>query len=142
MHTIKNIGMKAKHVFGASMIMFFLLSGVAAQTSKTDGFTPLALTPGLPAGSYPLSGFENVNLFNGSLNFHLPLFAAGGRGGATHVGMLAIEQHWRVTRFDTGGSTFQWASWGSVRRPHLRDAASFGACAGRLVRWCAGRWWC
>jgi len=41
-------------------------------TSNTDGSTPLSLTPGAPAGSFALSGFDNVNLFNGNLNFHLP----------------------------------------------------------------------
>jgi hypothetical protein len=31
--------------------------------------TPFAEEPGAPVGSYPLSGFDNVNLFNGALEF-------------------------------------------------------------------------
>ena len=45
-----------------------------AQTTKpTDGATPLGLQAGTPAGAYSLSGFDNVNLYNGSLSFALPL---------------------------------------------------------------------
>lgn len=32
---------------------------------------------GSPAGSYALSEFDNVNLFNGALNFNLPLLKIG-----------------------------------------------------------------
>src|SRR5712692_4266958 len=39
-----------------------------AQTSATDGTTPAALAAGAPAGSYSLSDFERINLFNGNLN--------------------------------------------------------------------------
>jgi len=60
--------------------------------------TPLALTPGAPAGSYALSGFDNINLFNGHLNFHLPLLTVNGRGGARSQLTLAIERMWRVER--------------------------------------------
>ena len=44
-----------------------------AQSSATDGATPAVLQPGAPAGSYALSGLDNVNLYNGNLNFRLPL---------------------------------------------------------------------
>jgi len=40
----------------------------AQARSPADGFTPLAMTPGAPSGSFALSGFENVNLFNGNLS--------------------------------------------------------------------------
>lgn len=65
-------------------------------TSVTDGSTPSALTPGAPAGSYPLSDFESVNLYNGNLNFALPLLRTGGRGSVGAAVMLKIEQHWRI----------------------------------------------
>src|SRR5262245_1613217 len=48
-------------------------------------YTPLPETPGAPAGSYPLSGFDNVNLFNGHMNFQLPLMQIGGRGRAGYT---------------------------------------------------------
>ncbi len=82
------------------MALLFLTSGgAAAQTgtrSATDGTTPPGMTPGAPAGSYALSGFENVNLYNGHLNFSLPLLRVGGRGSAGHAITLPIERHWRV----------------------------------------------
>jgi len=70
---------------------------VQASTSSTDGQTPLALQPGAPAGSYALSGFDNVNLFNGSLNFRLLLAALSGRGAAGYGMTLPIESKWRVS---------------------------------------------
>lgn len=71
-------------------------AGAASAQSDTDGTTPSGLAPGSPAGAYPLSGFEDVNLFNGNLNFHLPLVTAGGRGGARHAMTLPIDQRWTV----------------------------------------------
>ena len=83
----------------AVVILFVCLSMdlAKASTSSTDGQTPLALQPGAPAGSYALSGFDNVNLFNGSLNFRLLLAAMSGRGGAGDALMLPIERKWRVS---------------------------------------------
>jgi RHS repeat-associated protein len=59
-----------------------------------DGFTPVEMAPGAPVGSFPLSGFENVNLYSGNLNFHLPLLRMEGRGEAAYTTSLAIERHW------------------------------------------------
>lgn len=76
-----------------------LLAAPCAQaqtTSVTDGSTPSALTPGAPAGSYPLSDFESINLYNGNLNFALPLLRVGGRGAVDASVTLKIERHWRV----------------------------------------------
>src|SRR5438477_5686452 len=83
-------------LFGTTLLLVIIVSCACAQTSSTDGMTPLSLTPGSPTGSYPLSGFDNINLFNGSLNFHFPLFHVGGRGEAQYTMMLPIENHWRV----------------------------------------------
>ena len=38
-------------------------------------YTPLTEQPGAPAESYPLSGFDNVNLFNGHLSFSFAIDA-------------------------------------------------------------------
>lgn len=75
-----------------------LFSSVFGQstTSSTDGTTPLSLQPGTPAGSYALNGFDTINLFNGNLDFHLPLVQVDSRGGADVPMFLSIEQHWRV----------------------------------------------
>src|SRR5215212_3473458 len=82
----------------AAALAFALSSAAlsAAQTSVTDGMTPTGLAPGSPAGSYPLSGFESVNLFNCNLSFRLPLLRAGGRGAAGFAATLPVEQKWVV----------------------------------------------
>lgn len=82
-------------------LMLVLSASAFAQynsttTSLTDSHTPTAIAPGTPAGSYALSGFDNINLFNGHLNFSLPLLNVGGRGEAGYTITLPIEQTWRV----------------------------------------------
>ena len=70
---------------------------ITTTTSVTDGRTPSALQPGSPAGSYPLSGFDNINLYNGNLNFRLPLLQIGGRGSAQMKMMLALNlKGWHI----------------------------------------------
>jgi len=70
---------------------------VLAQTSQTDGSTPAGLQRGGPAGSYQLSGFDNVNLYNGNLSFNLPLMSIGGRGAASSGLTLSINsKRWHV----------------------------------------------
>lgn len=72
-------------------------NGQTTTTSVTDGRTPSGLQPGSPVGSYPLSGFDNVNLYNGNLNFRLPLLQVGGRGSAQMRMMLALNlKSWRI----------------------------------------------
>jgi len=81
------------------LLLLLLASGVNAQseTSSTDGATPLGNAPGAPAGSYALSGFDSVNLYNGHLNFLLPLLQVGGRGSAQVAMMLPVKPNsWRV----------------------------------------------
>ena len=88
-------------VFGAFIV---LLNGVAAAqtTSAIDGSTPLGISPGSPSGSYALSGFGNVNVFNGNLNFHLPLVRINGRGKAESVSLLEIDTKWTVNHRPVG----------------------------------------
>ncbi|HEX5884269.1 MAG TPA: hypothetical protein VFY67_06970, partial [Pyrinomonadaceae bacterium] len=69
---------------------------VRSSTSATDGATPSALQPGAPAGSYALSGLDNINLFNGNLNFRLPLAAIIGRGEIGSSVTIPFERKWRV----------------------------------------------
>jgi len=59
--------------------------------------TPSGITPGAPAGSYDLSGMESINLFNGNLDFHLPLLSLDGRGSAVRSMMVSLNtKKWRV----------------------------------------------
>ena len=80
------------------LLVFFINTTWAQTISLTDGATPLGITTGAPAGSYALSGLDNINLFNGSINFSIPLLQVGVRGGAGYTMMLPIEQRWRVER--------------------------------------------
>lgn len=97
----------------------FLSQASAQATNPTQGFTPSGLKPGAPAGSYGLSGFDNINLYNGNLNFRLPLLGIGGRGGAKMQMMIAIDSvRWTVDK-DSGAD---WESftpnpnwWGGLR---------------------------
>src|SRR5947207_1015888 len=74
-----------------------MLISVSGQTkSDYDGTTPSGLTQGAPAGSYALSDFDNINLYNGTINFHLPLLKIGGRGSSGYASTLTIEKHWNV----------------------------------------------
>src|SRR5215208_5135310 len=95
--------------FAAFLILSTLWPGASygQQTSTTDSMTPTGMAPGAPAGSYTLSGFDNINVFSGSLNFRLPLLTIGGRGTAGYTMTLPIEQKWIVKRGQTtaGGWT-------------------------------------
>src|SRR5713226_9564998 len=86
------------------VFLYFAAAVCVRSQSVTDGTTPGALTPGAPAGSYALSGFDNVNLFNGNLNFNLPLDIVGGRGGVRVPISLFFERHWRVERSIANGN--------------------------------------
>ena len=84
-----------------SSLCFFILLLMAVhagviRADSTDGSTPLALQPGTPAGSYALSDLDNINPYNGSLNFRLPLLSISGRGKAGYTMTLPIEQKWRI----------------------------------------------
>jgi RHS repeat-associated protein len=89
-------GVYFRNLFLSGVLIVLTPFLVLAQKTITDGSTPLGLSPGAPSGSYSLSGFENVNAYNGSLNFHLPLLQLGGRGAAGFTMTLALEQHWRT----------------------------------------------
>jgi len=80
----------------AFWFLFIALRATTSRADSTDGSTPLALQPGAPAGSYALSQLDNINPYNGSLNFRLPLLNINGRGGAGYTMTLPLEQKWRI----------------------------------------------
>jgi RHS repeat-associated protein len=85
------------------LLVFVLLSlsssSIVAQNPGDNG-TPLALAPGSPEGSYALSGFESVNLYNGNLSVSFPALKVGGRGTAGYELQIPIEQKWMVNKED------------------------------------------
>ena len=96
--------MPYRNLIWALLALVIFVETATAQSSTTthptDGSTPLGMAPGAPAGSYPLSGFDNVNLYSGNLSFSLPLMQVGGRGEAGYTMRLAIDQRWEI-RHDT-----------------------------------------
>jgi len=92
------LNLSMPRVIANSFAILLLLVSHAApvHADSTDGKTPLALQPGTPAGSYALSDFDNINPYNGALNFQLPLMSIGGRGAAGYTMTLPIEQKWRI----------------------------------------------
>lgn len=79
------------HKLLALLMLFSLRAFVHADqpSSSTQG--------GRPAGSYDLSDFDNVNLFNGNLNFRLPLLRISGRGEAGFTIPYVIENRWTTS---------------------------------------------
>ena len=91
------------------LIVFLVLVSVgqnirAQQLSAIDGVTPAGIAPGSPAGSYPLSGFEHYNPFNGALNPAIPLYHVGGRGEAGFDLVWNFQQTWVAAKRYGGAS--------------------------------------
>lgn len=98
-----------RSLIAALLFIVCVSIGVRAQGS-TDGTTPLGLSPGSPSGTYPLSDFDGVNLYNGSLNFRLPVYNVAGRGGAAYPITLKVDKKWTVQRhFEPGVGYFYYA---------------------------------
>lgn len=70
----------------------------AQITSSTDLATPSALASGTPPlGSFGGSGFDKVNLYNGNVNFSIPVASLGGRNGLGVTLTLSYNSKvWRV----------------------------------------------
>src|SRR6185503_4218662 len=97
-------------IVGLVFVFTMCLTISANAQSSTDGTTPLALTPGSPTGTYALSAFDVVNLYNGSLNFRLPIYQIAGRGGAAYTITLQVQKKWTVAReFEPGVGYFYYA---------------------------------
>jgi YD repeat-containing protein len=82
------------------LFLISLMPLTALAQPNYDASTPPGMSRGTPAGSYPLTDFDNVNLFNGHMNFHLPLMGIGGRGSSGYQMMLPIEQVWTAQVWD------------------------------------------
>lgn len=79
--------------------VFLLCSGRAFpqdNLSISDATTPPGIASGAQLGSFPLSGFESVNLFSGALNFSLPVLTVWGRGEASYPITVPVENRWEV----------------------------------------------
>ena len=83
------------------VIVIMALSLMVTVTSAMAQSSGPSVEPGSPAGSYALNGMEQVNYFNGKLNFTLPFIHVMGRGEAQQTMVLNIERQW-VTKWLNG----------------------------------------
>jgi RHS repeat-associated protein len=94
-------------LFRAVFALAFIVAaaGSARVEAQKTATAPPNQAAGAPAGSYPLSGFEQVNLFSGNLNFNLPLAEVGGRGGVKVPISLSTNSSgkWGLSRFGVTG---------------------------------------
>jgi RHS repeat-associated protein len=84
------------------VLLLSQIVGRAAAQSSLGGPLPSALKPGSPAGSYE-SSMDTINLFNGHLNFRMPLITIGGRGDAGLPLVFALNPQWGVVKEFTPG---------------------------------------
>jgi RHS repeat-associated protein len=99
-HTARALlNIMTKHFIGIALLVLSLAASTQAQdVNGVAGSTPSGLAPGAAAGSYALSDFDSVNVYNGNVNFHLPLLGIGGRGGAQMTMMLSLDNpKWGVS---------------------------------------------
>jgi YD repeat-containing protein len=120
-----------------SILTFFLallmtLLAVSRVNAQNDTYTPLGLTPGAPAGSYPLSDVDNVNLFNGLVNIRIPLYNYAGRGEAKTQSSFTWDSpmRWQVYKSsDPDGNPIYGAGIGG-NRPD--GSTSYGGHSGEI----------
>jgi RHS repeat-associated protein len=96
---------KALFSFSLSMVkrplwLFLLAALIATNTFAQNSNVNPNPTQGPPTTLYThgLSDFEQINLFDGSFNFLLPLLTMGGRGSAGHTVMLPITNQLSIER--------------------------------------------
>jgi RHS repeat-associated protein len=72
--------------------------------------TPTAsgIAPGSPAGSYALSGFDTVNLFDGHVNVQIPVLTIGGRGEAGYTMTLPVPASFYSVAYNPGPVNYGW----------------------------------
>ena len=72
------------------LLVCMITIGARGQTT-TNPSQPISQNPGPPDGSYLLSDFENINLYNGKAYFNLPLLKVTGRGNASYTINLPLK---------------------------------------------------
>jgi RHS repeat-associated protein len=78
---------------------FIFIALFLSSSNQTFGqTTSSSVKGGKAAGTYTLDNFDNINLFNGNLNFNLPLITLNGRGEAGAAVSLTLETRWKLLR--------------------------------------------
>ena len=95
---------KAKTIILTLLLMLFWLAQSAFAQAPPNSTTRSAYQANA-VGSYQLSGFDNINFFNGNLSVNLPLATVGGRGDANFAMIMSLGNvgwHVNVTREQEG----------------------------------------
>lgn len=136
MSNLKLAAFSRQLVLGAAAVLLFgiaVAQNCQAQSS-TDNHTSAAIAPGSPVGSYSLSGFDTVNLYNGNLNVSLPIYKVGGRGEVGYNIALNIDRRWQVRAWQDysgpGGSSTGYPTY--KPEPNLWDGIKPGFSPGVL----------
>lgn len=116
-------------VYFLSLALFVQSVQAAGSASTLPG-----QAPGAPLGSFKISELDTVNLFNGHLNFRLPLMEIGGRGQASYSLGLPIDHRWVLLptspdtpdSFNPGFIPFTSLTPGFLRARHLSEGCQFG----------------
>ena len=77
-----------------------------SRTSGQTNSSSSSVKGGKAVGTYTLDNFDNINLFNGNLNFNLPLITLNGRGENGISLFLAIETRWKLVRAPIGQTEY------------------------------------
>jgi RHS repeat-associated protein len=89
------------------LVLAFLAALTLSHAAHAQSSTTTARSPGAPAGSYKLGDADTVNLFNGNLNYYLPLADVGGRGEARAELGVVIENQLDMKETDLGDGRLQ-----------------------------------
>lgn len=79
-----------------SLFNLFLAAFLFGQIFIVNAQNSMPRMQGTTQNSYDLSGFENINLFNGKLSFNLPLLKIAGRGDANVSVNYSLIHKWEV----------------------------------------------
>src|SRR5215213_8238716 len=90
---------RALRLWTNALILFTVVILPATTMAQTAATT--ARTPGTPSGSYALGDADTINLFNGNLNYNLPLYTVHGRGEAQASVGIVIEGQWDRKEIET-----------------------------------------
>src|SRR5262245_34221565 len=108
-HTVYSFKWKTLHSLHGriSTVMFDLLLAAiltVASFHQVMAQTKPDFAAGKSAGSFSLSDFDAVNLYNGNLLFNLPLLIVGGRGQTGYsMGLNINSLNWKVESDSVGG---------------------------------------
>jgi RHS repeat-associated protein len=85
-----------------SYSFIFICLGLLNANQTLGQTSSSSVKGGKAAGTYTLDNFDNINLFNGNLNFNLPLITLNGRGEAGATVPLTLETRWKLINASVG----------------------------------------